>query len=55
MELSIDLTALMLALVVGCLMGTGTYLILRRGQIRLILGLEPSATPLTCYSSARDR
>ncbi|MEZ4613511.1 MAG: Na+/H+ antiporter subunit C [Caldilineaceae bacterium] len=39
MELSIDLTALMLALVVGCLMGTGTYLILRRGQIRLILGL----------------
>jgi multisubunit Na+/H+ antiporter MnhC subunit len=36
---SIDLTSLMLALVVGCLMATGSYLILRRGQIRLILGL----------------
>lgn len=39
MLFSVDLTSLMLALVVGCLMATGTYLILRRGQIRLILGL----------------
>lgn len=39
MLFSVDLTSLMLAIVVGALMATGTYLILRRGQIRLILGL----------------
>lgn len=33
------MTALMLAVLVGVLMATGAYLILQRGQIKLVLGL----------------
>ncbi|MCB0130293.1 MAG: NADH-quinone oxidoreductase subunit K [Caldilineaceae bacterium] len=39
MIIPIQLTSIMLALVVGVLLGAGTFMILQRGQIRLILGL----------------
>lgn len=39
MVLSIQLTSLVVALLVSVFLSTGTYLILRRGQIRLVLGL----------------
>ncbi len=39
MTISIPLTSVLLALMVGSLLATGTYMILRRGQIQLILGL----------------
>jgi multicomponent Na+:H+ antiporter subunit C len=39
MSITIPLTSVLLAVMVGGLLASGTYMILRRGQIQLILGL----------------